>query len=112
MSKTLPYSMFPILVTALLIAGSPAHASEALRVVIKPAPPFAIQQEDGSWAGISVDLWKQIATTLNFETRWIPVSDVQSQIDLLTTDQADIAVGALTVTSEREQRIDFSTPSI
>lgn len=94
----------------LLSASTLSHASPALKVVVKPAPPFAIQQDDGSWTGISVELWEQIAEKMGHETQWIPVPDVQTQIDLLASNRADLAVGALTVTSEREQQIDFSHP--
>lgn len=98
------------LLVVLLSASTLSHASPALKVAVKPAPPFAIQQSDGSWTGISVELWEQIAEKMGRETRWIAVPDVQTQIDMLAASRADVAVGALTVTSEREQRIDFSHP--
>lgn len=102
------FLVFLLMATGLF--GPVAHAAESLKVAIKPAPPFVMEQADGTWSGISLELWEQIAASLDLQTEWVPVTDVQTQIDLLVNGKADVAVGALTVTSEREKRIDFSHP--
>jgi ABC-type amino acid transport substrate-binding protein len=68
--------------TALLVVAlaDPALAQEPgerrLRVGTKPAPPFAMKDEDGKWSGISVELWRSLAdelgVTWEFEERQIP----------------------------------------
>jgi polar amino acid transport system substrate-binding protein len=40
---------------------------QKLIVGIAPAPPFNIQNADGSWTGISTELWKQIANDLKLD---------------------------------------------
>lgn len=37
---------------------------------IKEAPPFAIKNPDGSWTGISVNLWESISAKLKISFRW------------------------------------------
>ena len=36
-----------------------------LTVGTREAPPFSMKDNDGRWTGISIDLWRQIATELN-----------------------------------------------
>ena len=40
--------------------GPPLDARE-LVVGTKVAPPFAMKAEDGTWRGISIDLWRRVA---------------------------------------------------
>ena len=54
-----------------LAATTPSTATATalpLRVAVSEVPPFAIQQADGSWRGISVDLWREVATSLGYTT--------------------------------------------
>jgi len=43
------------------------NASPKLIVGTKHIPPFAIKNPEGSWNGISIELWRQIAADLNRE---------------------------------------------
>lgn len=94
----------------LLIFSTPLFAqSEPLKVGITSVPPFVIENADGEWEGISVDLWQQIAEDMDLEYTLVP----QSFNDLLQnveSGEIDVAVGALTMTAERETRFDFSHP--
>ena len=40
-----------------------------LMVSTKHTPPFAIKNDDGTWSGVSIDLWREIAQELglNYE---------------------------------------------
>lgn len=52
----------------------PAH----LIVTTREAPPFAMQAEDGSWQGISIEFWEQIARELHpqYEYRELPLGEM------------------------------------
>lgn len=80
-----------------------------IQVGIRVAPPFVIRNTDGSLTGISIKLWKQIADQLNLQYVFqeMPLSQI---LIGLQNGRLDVAVGALTVTAEREQTIDFSHP--
>ena len=86
------------------------QSDEQLRVVTKSAEPFVIVGEDGSLSGFSIDLWESIAARLGLEFEWIIVDGVTEQIQALESGVADVAISAITITSEREKQVDFSYP--
>ncbi len=77
-----------------------------LRVGIKEAPPFVIKQ-DGTWQGISINLWEQIAEDKGWQYEYIE-QDLQSLIDNTTNGTLDIAVAALSINESRERILDFT----
>lgn len=79
------------------------------RVATREVPPFAFRDDDGTWHGLSVDLWRSIAAEHGFTTEWVE-TDLETMIDGVADGRFDAAVGAVTVTAERETRIDFSQP--
>jgi polar amino acid transport system substrate-binding protein len=90
-------------------AGAKGPPGRTLVVGTKEAPPFSMKGEDGSWTGISIDLWREIAAELNlpFEFR---ETDLPGLLKGVADGSLDLAVAALTVTSEREKILDFTHP--
>ena len=84
-------------------------SSRTLIVGTKEVPPFAMKNSEGTWTGISIDLWRQIATELNlpFEFREL---DLKGLLDGVADGSLDVAVAALSITAEREEICDFSHP--
>lgn len=105
----------------LLLAGDQADAQTALSppvgdiaqrelvVGTKEAAPFTMKLADGSWSGISIDLWRKIAEENGLRYRIVEEATVQGLIDGVASGQFDVGVAALTVTAEREQRMDFTS---
>ena len=105
------------LMLALLAVADPAAAQQNVpltsnRVLVigtKEAPPFAMKAEDGTWGGISIDLWRRIAERLHLQYQL-----KETTLDRLINDTAagslDAAVAAITVTAERERVLDFTQP--
>lgn len=87
-------------------AGAPGRP---LVIGTKHAPPFAIRSPDGTWSGLSIELWREIAEELQvpYELR---EADLEGLLAGLADGSFDVVAAALTVTSEREARIDFSHP--
>lgn len=85
------------------------RGSEPMLVATHEAPPFAIQDPDGQWRGIAISLWQQIADELGYEYRLVD-SDVPGLIDGVVDGRFDASVGALTITADRESRVDFTQP--
>jgi ABC-type amino acid transport substrate-binding protein len=77
-------------------------------VGVKDAPPFAMKAADGSWEGISVDLWRRIAGDLHLQYQLVETATVQELITETAAGRLDVAVAALTVTADREKVIDFT----
>lgn len=89
------------------IAQPLPSSGKTLIVGTKQAPPFAMKRPDGTWYGISIDLWHSIATELRlaYELREF---DLQGLLDGVQNRTLDLAVAALTITSEREKVMDFT----
>lgn len=84
--------------------------NRSLVVGIKAAPPFAIRRDVDKWDGISVDLWRRIAASLGYEFRFVESETVSELLAGVTSRKYDVAIGAITVTAEREQTLDFAQP--
>src|SRR5713101_6703016 len=93
----------------LLLLLSLLAAPEVLRVYTKPIEPFSFEQ-DGKAAGFSLELWQRVAGQLGLEYQLTWKKTVPELIDALKSGQADVAVAAISITSDREELIDFSTP--
>ena len=93
-----------------LCLHSSAYAQQKeLLVATKEAPPFSMKTGDGTWSGISIALWKEIAAELDLRYRFVE-TDLQGMLDGLKEGRYDAAVAALTITQERETVFDFTHP--
>ena len=91
-------------------APHPLLPDRELIVATKEAPPFAIKGPDGSWQGISIDLWRRAADQLHLRYRFIEASTVQDLMAATGKGEADAAVAAITVTARRAEASDFTQP--
>jgi polar amino acid transport system substrate-binding protein len=82
-----------------------------LRVAVYDVPPYGTVGSDGALSGLSVDLWRRVAEDLEWEYRLTPVSQMETILSGLEQGRFDAAIGAITITPEREARIDFSYPT-
>jgi polar amino acid transport system substrate-binding protein len=80
-----------------------------LVVGTKVAPPFVMMAEDGTWRGISVDLWRRIADQMHLRYRFQETT-LKGLIDGVADGSLDAAVAALTVTGPRHRVVDFTQP--
>ena len=96
---------------ALCVLGEAAASAEgpgdSLIVAVREVPPFAMRGTSGRWEGLSVDLWQAVADQTGLEFSWkeIPLDATLADLE---TGAVDVGVAALTITAERERRIDFS----
>ena len=102
-----------IAVAAVLLAVTVPEVSRAggprWIVATSPAPPFVIERPDGSFGGLSVALWDQVAKQLGVEYELRAYSK-EALWDAVAAGEVELAVGALDVTADREERVDFSHP--
>lgn len=89
--------------------NEPPIASRILKVGTKESPPFAIKNADGSWSGLSIDLWTHLCDELNLEFQ-LEESTLDEMLAKLETGQYDASVAAISVTSKRHERVDFCHP--
>jgi ABC-type amino acid transport substrate-binding protein len=85
-------------------------AQPELLIGTKEAPPFAMKAADGTWQGISIDLWRRIADELHLRYRFDEEASVPDLIAGVATGKFDIVAAAMTVTAERARILDFTQP--
>ena len=85
-------------------------ADKELVIGTKEAPPFAMKQKDGTWRGISIDLWRRVAERSHLRYRFAGVETVQALIDGTAESSFDAAIAAITVTAARERAVEFTQP--
>lgn len=105
---------FAVLLIGFGSGSVPANAQETasrdLVVGTREAPPFAIKNPDGTWSGLSIDLWNRVAEELNITTTWREMGAPESLITGVTDGSIDASIAAITVTAERAKAVDFSQP--
>lgn len=93
-------------------APDPAHGEVArpLAVAVKEAPPFVIHEPDGSWSGLSIELWRHLADELHLSFHFVDQGTVPAILDAVASGRADVGIAAITVTAERRSQVDFTQP--
>lgn len=91
-------------------AAASAPSSKEISVGIKAAPPFAFKLADGTWSGLSIELWQKIADRLEIRFHFVEVPSVQEQVEGVASGKFDVATAAITVTADREKSVDFTQP--
>ncbi len=81
--------------------------NKVLQIGTKVAPPFSMKTTDGKWQGISIELWEKIAKQLQLEFVW-KEKDLKTLLSGVQNSELDVSIAALTITADREKRIDFS----
>jgi ABC-type amino acid transport substrate-binding protein len=79
-----------------------------LRVGVKYAPPFVLEGKRGGWTGLSIELWQQVAACLGVKQTYIEFATAEELLDAVAHRRVDVGVSALSVTGERERRLDFT----
>jgi polar amino acid transport system substrate-binding protein len=84
------------------------ESSDVVTIGTRVVPPFVIEEGDG-YSGLTVSLWDHIAAELGidyvFEER-----DIEGMITGVEDGSLFASASALTVTAEREERVDFTHP--
>ena len=84
------------------------RANQPLLVGVKVAPPFVIE-DHGHYSGLAIDLWQEIAADHGWKYVYKPY-DLDGLLQAVSDSKVDVAVGAITATAAREQRMDFAHP--
>lgn len=84
-----------------------------LVIAVREVPPFAMQNEEGQWTGISIDLLREIKADINHGTDQQTELEfrelgIQEMLDAVERGEVDVAAAALTVNYNREKRMDFT----
>ena len=101
------------MVLAVLLGGAAAaqepDTPTTVRLAVRNLEPFVIVDGD-RLSGFSIELWEEISERAGLETDYVVVDSVTEQLAAVADGQADAAIGAISVTGEREATWDFSQP--
>ena len=82
-----------------------------LHVAAYDAAPYAARDANGLFWGASVDLWRRVAEDRHWNYDLTLVNSMEDVIDGVAAGRFDVAIGAITITSERLAHVEFSYPS-
>lgn len=102
--------------------GTAGSVTEAGYTLVEPGkltmisnfyfPPFVSMNADtGDYEGFDVDLYKAVCEKLGLEPNILPTVQFDTIVPTIKQGgKADVSLGAVTITDERLQEIDFSNP--
>ncbi len=110
MGSRLRACMAVIMIVA-AFAGLPAAgaAPRDVTVSVRAIAPF-VMVKDNLRSGFTIELWEEIAKRQGWSTRYIDAPNVTAQLKDVAEGRADVAAGAISITTERRQKFDFSQP--
>jgi ABC-type amino acid transport substrate-binding protein len=83
--------------------------SAPLKVGAHDKPPFCFKNPNGSWTGLSVEVWKEVAARagLEYELVEVPFEMIREGV---ANGTLDAAIGEIAVTADDEKVMDFTQP--
>lgn len=87
----------------------PSSSPATLRVVTREVAPFVVRH-NGQLSGFSIELWAAIGKQLGVRTQWDVQPDIKSLLNEVRSGRAQAGISAISITSKREQIVDFSQP--
>ncbi|MEX0287969.1 MAG: transporter substrate-binding domain-containing protein [Flavobacteriaceae bacterium] len=98
-----------IIFLGLGFAAYPSIARDSLVVGIHLDPPFVVKDANG-YSGVSIDLWKEMASNLNVNYEFVEYSDVIGIIRSLDYSDIDISINPLVNSPQRTEQFQVSQP--
>ena len=78
-------------------------------VITRILPPFVLKEDD-KYKGFSVELWQAIATQIKATSHFIDKGNIKEILAGIRSSEGQVAIAAISITSQREQEFDFSQP--
>ncbi len=82
---------------------------EKVRVATRLVKPFVFE-EKGRLVGFSIDLWQHIGSQISVQSEFLVKPTVADLITAVQSHEADLGIAAVSITAEREKKLDFSFP--
>lgn len=98
-------SLLAVLLLGILMLPSQA---ETLTIGVVGAEPFVSSAEEPD--GISIRIWKRLAVLGNIDYQFIRFESVQQLLKSVAEGNVDVAVGPISITSQRADIVSFTQP--
>ena len=100
-----------VIIPLLVLSAATCHASDRTLVVgVHDFPPCVQVGRDGACAGFDIDVLDEVAKSVGFSYKLVPVNHFKDVLAGVQTGRFDIGMCGITITEEREQVLDFSHP--
>lgn len=86
-----------------------AGNTKVLVVGVNAQPPFSMHSAKGQWQGMSINLWKHVAKELGYQFKFKSLA-FQDLLKGAQDGSLDAVISPTTITSGREQAMDFTQP--
>jgi ABC-type amino acid transport substrate-binding protein len=83
---------------------------EIIRVGIKEEPPFVIKASEGTFTGLSIDLWIRIANQQGVPYEFVEYNDHLGLIRALDFSEIDLTINPIHVNEIRMKMLDVTQP--
>lgn len=103
----IPLPIF-LVIACFLCFAVPVKAQK-LRVGAAGSAPFIIKDES-DLKGIGIDVWQQMAVSQGWQYDIVPQENISSSLKGIVDGQLDVAIGPISITSERLQKVAFTQP--
>ena len=70
---------------------------------------IGFRDRSGNLSGLEIDIARELAKELNFQVELVPLKN-RDRLSALQTNQVDLAIAQITVTTNRSRLVDFSLP--
>jgi polar amino acid transport system substrate-binding protein len=104
---------FTFILSVLLISNIPIHAQEPFAEVtigVREIAPFVVKDND-KYKGFSIDLIEAITKKTGIENKkYVSYPNVGELVSSVENGQSQVGIAAISITAERESRIDFTQP--
>lgn len=98
-----------VILLSLVIPSVQANTNpDVLKIGFQVKPPFVIKN-NSSYFGVSIDLWKEIAVSIDRKYTLIEY-ELPELLDAIKNGEIDMAISPLTVTSSRIKEFGFTQP--
>ena len=84
--------------------------AQKIKVGIIERAPMVFKNNLGNWTGLSIDLLEEISKDNNIEYSLKDTSTFSELIKIVEEGEVDMSIANITITSDREVRMDFSQP--
>lgn len=81
---------------------------DSVVVLVQEFEPTVMKNQEGLFTGFEIELWEEVAKSLKLDYRYQEIIDFDEQLRLVVENKGDVAISGITITSKRENGIDFS----
>lgn len=76
------------------------------QIGVSEMPPYCMQDEQGNWSGIAVQLWRQVAEAEQIRYEWSTFPSSENTMEALVNNEIDLAL-YVPIRAEKEDKVDF-----